>query len=157
MPIPAWSLESLITTLFTGEKLPGEYCENPPWPSGLDDEYRRITAANCLDEDYGHLTQAVDALLRFAESGDVPEARMRCVTLLGLRRQIKPLIQQLLGDVEPELRLYAIEYLLVHEPERFPELEEQFHNEEDWQIQETFAIFRQGEPIPLFYYDMPKQ
>ncbi|QDU14028.1 hypothetical protein CA11_18320 [Gimesia maris] len=157
MPIPAWSLESLISTLFTGEKLPGENSDNPPWPSSFEDEYRRITAANCLEKDFGHLKEAVDALQRFAEAGDVPEARMRCVALLGLRRTIKPLIEQLLKDVEPELRLYAIEYLLVHEPERFPELEEKFSEEEDWEIQETLELFRNGEPIPLFYYDMPKQ
>lgn len=157
MPFPAWSLDSLIKTLFTGENLLDEVIDNPPWPGAFEDEYRRITAANCLDKDYGNLRQSVQALQRYAESGDVPIARCRCVTLLSFRQQIKPLIELLLDDVEPELRLCAIEYLLVHESERFPELELQFQDEEDWQIRETLLLFRNSDKIPLFYYEMPRE
>ena len=157
MPAPKRSLEELIHTLFTGEKLPGECCENPPWPLALDDEYRRITTAMTLDENYGDQPRAIEALQRFAETGDVPEARLYCLSLLGLRRQVKPLIEQLLEDEEPEVRLYAIEYLLVHEPERFAELDLRFRDDKDLHIQKVLAVFQKGEPIPLYQYDMPEE
>lgn len=157
MAAPAWSLETLIHTLFTGEKLPGETSDAPPWPLAWDDEYRRSMVISHIDQDYGELPQAIDALRRFAESGDVPEARIRCVELLGVKSQVIPLIEQLLEDEEPELRLYAIEYLLVNEPERFAELEQRFRDEEDFQIQDVLAIFKRGEPIPLYCYAMPEK
>ncbi|MEQ9071491.1 MAG: hypothetical protein RLO18_32450, partial [Gimesia chilikensis] len=60
MAAPAWSLETLIHTLFTGEKLPGETSDAPPWPLAWDDEYRRSTVISHIDQYYGELPQAID-------------------------------------------------------------------------------------------------
>ncbi|MBR9803159.1 hypothetical protein GYB59_16360 [bacterium] len=53
------------------------------------------------------------------------------------------------------MRLYALEYILVNHPSRFPKLESLFENEQDWQINETLDCFRSGKDIPLFQYEVP--
>lgn len=155
MAAAAWKLEELTATLSSGVPLPGEPTGDPPWPKSFDDEYRRITAANCIARDFGNETAALEALREYATSGDNPEVRCRCVTLLGQMGAIDELVERLTGDPEPELRLYALEYTLVNHPSRFAELQALFKDDQDWQIKETLDCFRLGKEIPLFQYEMP--
>lgn len=150
-----WSLSELIATLSSGSRLPGEPTGDPPWPIYLDDEYRRITAANCIAEHFGHCTEAMNALREYASSGDNAEVRCRCVTLLGQLEAIGELVIQLLDDPEPELRLYAVEFILVNQPHRFDEIDSQLRDDADWQIRETLSCFRDGKERPLYQYDFP--
>ena len=155
MAAPAWKLEELTATLSSGVSLPGEPTGDPPWPKSFDDEYRRITAANCIARDFGNDTAALEVLREYATSGGNPDVRCRCVTLLGQMGAIDELVERLIGDPEPELRLYALEYTLVNHPSRFPELESAFRDDQDWQIKETLECFRGGNDIPLFQYEVP--
>lgn len=155
MAVPAWTLDELVVTLSSGVPLPGEPTDDPPWPKSFDDKYRRITAANCIARDFPDQSAAMDALREYATSGDNPDVRCRCVTLLENMGPIDGLVDRLAVDSEPELRVYALEYLLVNHPSRFPEIESMFQGDEDWQINETLDCFRSGKDIPLFYYEIP--
>lgn len=155
MAASAWKLKELTATLSFGVPLPWEPTGDPPWAQSFDDEYRRITAANCIARDFCNQSSALDALREYATSGDNPEVRCRCVTLLGQMGAIDELVNRLVADPEPELRLYALEYILVDQPSRFTELESVFQDDEDWQIKETLDCFRNGKDIPLFQYEMP--
>ncbi|MFN0198531.1 MAG: HEAT repeat domain-containing protein [Planctomycetaceae bacterium] len=151
----AWTLRELIATLSTGVPLPGEPTGDPPWPKSFDDEYRRITAANCIAGDFADQSDAMNSLRQYALSGENPDVRCRCVTLLGQKGCIDELVDKLIDDPEPELRLYALEYILVNHPIRFAEVESRLHDDQDWFINETLESFRSGNEIPLYHYEMP--
>ena len=151
----AWTIDELRATLLAGARLPGEPTGEPPWPRCMDDEYRRITAASCLASDYADDPECVGILHAYVTDGENQEVRCRCLTLLGEISPLGELIDQLLDDPEPEIRLYSLEYMLVNHPSRFPELESRFQEDQDWQINETLACFRAGTEIPLFHYHVP--
>jgi len=155
MAAPAWKLEELTATLSSGVPLPGEAIDDPRWPKSFDDEYRRITAANCIARDFSNDTAALEALRDYATSGDNPDVRCRCLTLLGEMGAIDELLERLIGDPEPELRLYSLEFTLVNHPSRFAELESAFRDDQDWYIKEALECFRSGNDIPLFQYEPP--
>ena len=127
----------------------------PPWPDYLDDEYRRITAATCLVDHYRNHPEAVAALHDYVANGSNPEVRIRCVILLGRLGSIEALVERLSSDVEPELRLFALEYLLTNLPTRIFDLLPDFRGDKDWQIQETLSAYDRDEPIPHWYYEPP--
>ena len=154
MPSPRY-LPELECTLRTGCRLPGEPTGKPPWPSYLDDEYRRITAANCLADHYRHRPEAVAALRNYTFDGSIPEVRIRCVTLLGRQGSIDDLIERLTSDIEPELRLFALEYLLTEMPTRISDLLPPYRQDQDWQVQETLSLYDRSDPIPCWYYEPP--
>ncbi|QEG42252.1 hypothetical protein UC8_42860 [Roseimaritima ulvae] len=135
--------------------MPGEPSGERPWPTYLDDEYRRITAADGLSRDFSDNPLSIVALSAYAESGDVPEVRCRCLALLGALGSVDSLVDKLIDDPEPDIRCYALEYLLVNHPDRFHEIETCFAADLDSEINEILSCFRRGDPIPLYYYDMP--
>ena len=155
MAASGWTLDELTATLSSGVRLLGEPTDDPPWPKSFDDEYRRITAADCIASEFGDQSAALEALRDYAAFGDTPEVQCRCVTLLGQMGAIDELVERLTGDPEPELRLYALEYILVNHPSRFAELESVFQGDQDWQIKETLACFRNCSEIPLYQYEVP--
>ena len=157
MTAPTWKLEDLIATLSSGVRLPGEATDDPPWPKYLDDEYRRIHAASCIASDFPNQPGALGALREYASSGDMLDVRCRCVRLLGQMGPIDGLVERLTNDPEPELRLYALEYMIVNHPSRIVEIESLFHNDEDRWIKETLACLRSGKDIPLYQYEMPER
>lgn len=71
--------------------------------------------------------------------------------MLGKMGAIDQLAGRLIHDAEPELRLYALEYMLVNHPSRIAEVESWFQADQGFQIRETIACFRSGKDIPLYH------
>lgn len=151
-----WSINELCRTLADGSRLPGEATGESPWPECPKEEFRLITAVQCIAEYFLDNQRAMSAICHYALHGDLPEVRCHCLTVLErLNLADVDLVDELLDDEESEIRCYCLEYLLVHRPERFPELEAHFQDDQDWFISETLAAFRAENEIPLFYYKVP--
>ena len=101
----------------------------------------RITAANCLAEHFADSEQARDGFRHDAIAGENVEVRCRCVTLLGLIGSISSLVRQAIDDRKAELRLYAVEYMLVNHTQNSP-MQKRLCQPCDWRIVETLDCFR---------------
>ena len=154
MPSP-WTIEELCDALASGKLLSNESPEDPPWPKYLDDEYRRITAAMNLALYFSYSPKAIDALSNYFLTGKNEEVRVTCVKELGKISKVAHLIPQLVNDPEPELRLYALEFILIECPEKLTEIAPCIRKDSSWEILETLECLDTNQPIPLFYYEMP--
>ena len=147
-----WTREQLCHTLRTGEPLPGDSefitSEEPySW-----DYRRRMLALTCLIQYFSSCRDTIELLREIVLNGDEGDIRLECLRELEALVSIDELIESLLHDSKPCLRIYAIEYLLANFPADFEELKPMLQADPDIRVHEILYCIRQGKPLPVFYY-----
>lgn len=150
-----WTIDELCEVLISGKAFTSEPTEDAPWPKYLDDQYRRQVAAMDLAAEFGSCQRAIDALSQYALTGQNDEVRLTCARELGKISQVAPLIPRLIDDQEPDLRVYALEFILTEFPDQIQQLAPDVRNDQSWEIQETLECFDSEKPPPLFHYERP--